>query len=69
MPIFRDRGEEHTAADIASIAAAVNTTAKFRNKVVTDTTNEREMRALGPAAGDDWLPVGGADGIDNITPA
>jgi uncharacterized membrane protein len=54
-----------TAAAIAAIGNSINTTAKFINKRVWDTTNARELRARGPLAGDIWDVV---DGSASVTP-
>lgn len=55
-----------TAANIASIAHAVNTTAKFTGKTVRDSTNKRLMVADGAAAADTWTV---ADGSASVTPS
>lgn len=55
-----------SAADIAAIANAVNTTGKVAGKVVYDTTNFRLMVANGSAAADRWYV---ADGSAFVTPA
>jgi len=49
---------EATAAQIASITAAINTTGKFRGQLVWDTTNNRLLRASGGGASDPWYLVG-----------
>lgn len=61
-----NRGFNDTAANIASIAAAVNTYDKFIGKQVLDTTNHRLMIASGPAAADAWYR---ADGAVSVVPA
>ena len=55
-----------SAANIAAIANAVNTTGKVAGKVVYDTTNNRLMVANGSAAADPWYV---ADGSAFVTPA
>jgi hypothetical protein len=55
-----------SAANIAAIANAVNTTGKAAGKVVYDTTNFRLMVANGSAAADRWYV---ADGSAFVTPA
>lgn len=56
----------HSAASIASLAATVNTTDKFTGKLVWDTSNNRMMRASGPAAADAWNVI---DGSAAVTPS
>ena len=55
-----------TAAAIASVANAVNTTNKVAGLVVRDTTNNRLMFASGPNPTDAWYV---ADGSASVTPA
>lgn len=55
-----------TAAQIADIANALNTTGKYLGKEVWDTTNKRKLRAAGTAAGSDWEVL---DGSAQVTPA
>lgn len=55
-----------SAANIASITNAINTTQKYRGKQVFDTTNNRVMVATGPTAGARWYIV---DGSAFVTPA
>ena len=55
-----------SAANIAAIANAVNTTGKVAGKVVYDTTNNRLMVANGSAAANPWYI---ADGSAFVTPA
>ena len=57
---------EYTAANIASVAHAVNTTGKLRGLIVWDTTNNRALRASGTAATDPWHVL---DGSASVTPA
>lgn len=55
-----------SAANIADVAAAINTTDKYPGKRVWDTTNKREMRAAGATAASDWEVI---DGSAQVTPA
>ena len=55
-----------TAANIAAIANAVNTTDKYTGKLIWDSTNKRMLRASGSAAAADWEVV---DGSAQVTPA
>lgn len=55
-----------TAAQIADIAARVNTTGKQAFRPVYDTTNARIMVAQGGKPDDDWTI---ADGSASVTPA
>jgi hypothetical protein len=57
---------EATAAQIASVVAAINTAGKFVGRLVWDTTNNRMLRASGTAAADPWYVV---DGSATVTPA
>ncbi|APH71458.1 hypothetical protein [Aquibium oceanicum] len=57
---------EYSAANIASIAHAVNTTGKLRGLIVWDTTNNRALRASGAGATDPWHVL---DGSATVTPA
>lgn len=54
-----------TAASIAAVANAINTTNKAIGKVVFDTTNNRLMVASGTAAASPWYV---ADGSASVTP-
>ena len=58
--------QEVTAADIASITSTINTIDKYNGLFIWDTTNNRMMRADGPAAADSWYVV---DGSTSVTPA
>jgi hypothetical protein len=55
-----------TAANIAAVGNAINTTGKYAGKLVWDTTNTRMMRASGSAAADPWVVI---DGSASVTPA
>ena len=55
-----------TAANIASVAASINTAGKFVGRLVWDSTNNRMLRASGTAAADPWHVV---DGSATVTPA
>lgn len=55
-----------TAANIASVSHAINTTNKVIGRAVLDTTNRRIMTARGAAAADPWDV---ADGSASVTPA
>jgi hypothetical protein len=55
-----------SAAGIADITNAINTTKKYQGKQVYDTTNNRVMVASGPAANAAWYIV---DGSASVTPA
>jgi len=55
-----------TAAEIADVADAINTTNKVAGKGVLDTTNNRLMIASGSAAADPWYV---ADASASVTPA
>ena len=55
-----------TAAELADIADAINTTAKYPGKRVRETTNAKWVRAEGATAADDWIYE---DGTTPITPA
>jgi len=57
---------EATAADIASAASAINTTAKYTGKIVWDTTNNRLMRTAGATTTSVWWIV---DGSASVTPS
>ena len=57
---------EDTAANIADVAASVNTSDKYAGQYVWDTTNNRLMRSSGDAAADPWWIV---DGSASVTPA
>lgn len=58
--------QARTAAQIASIADAINTTKKYRGKQVYDTTNNRVMVASGSSAGAAWYIC---DGSASVIPA
>jgi parallel beta-helix repeat protein len=58
--------ESDTAANIASVAATINTANKYANKLAWDATNNRMLRASGSAAADPWHVV---DGSATVTPA
>lgn len=55
-----------TAANIADVDAAINTTGKVNGRLVRDVTNRRLMVAEGPAAADPWAT---ADGAVTVTPS
>lgn len=55
-----------TAAEIASVSNAINTTRKYIDKRVWDTTNNRELRARGVNANSPWDVV---DGSTSVTPS
>lgn len=55
-----------TAAEIADIADAVNTTAKAAGAMVFDTTNSKLKIATGADANSTWVD---ADGTNAVTPA
>lgn len=55
-----------TAANIAAVANAINTTGKAQGRLVYDTTNNRLMIASGSAAAAAWYV---ADGSASVTPA
>jgi hypothetical protein len=57
--------QARTAANIADIANAINTTKKYRGKLVYDTTNNRVMVASGSSAGAAWYIC---DGSASVTP-
>lgn len=65
-PFGQLNGGTASAADIASIGNAINTTNKIAGKTVWDTTNNRLMRANGPLAGDVWYVI---DGSTSVTPS
>ena len=54
-----------TAAELADIANAINTTAKYPGKRVRESTNAKWVRAEGATAADDWIYE---DGTTPITP-
>jgi hypothetical protein len=54
-----------TAAAIADIADAENTTLKYFGKLIWDSTNKRMLRSSGDNPGDDWEVV---DGSAQVTP-
>ena len=55
-----------TAAQIAAIANAVNTTGKAAGTIVFDTTNSKIKVATGANANSTWVD---ADGTNAVTPA
>jgi cell wall assembly regulator SMI1 len=55
-----------TAANIAAIANAVNTTGKAAGTIVFDTTNSKIKVATGANANSTWVD---ADGTNAVTPA
>ena len=55
-----------TAAQIAAIANAVNTTGKAAGTIVFDTTNSKIKIATGANANSTWVD---ADGTNAVTPA
>jgi len=55
-----------TAANIAAVGNAINTTGKAAGRTVYDTTNNRIMIASGSAAADPWYI---ADGSASVTPS
>lgn len=59
-------GIEATAAQIASAAATINTTAKYLGKKVWDTTNNRELRARGSSATSPWDLVSGGTTVTPV---
>lgn len=56
----------NTAAEIAAIGNAVNTSGKAAGTIVFDTTNSRLMIATGANANSTWVR---ADGSNAVTPA
>ena len=57
-----------TAANIADVDAAVNTTGKSAGNVVFDTTNNLLYVALGANANSDWALIDGV-GSTTVTPS
>ena len=57
---------EDTAANIASVASAINTVGKYEGKQVWDVTSARMMRATGSTAASTWQSIGGGT---TVTPA
>lgn len=55
-----------TAAAIAAIGDAINTTDKYEGKLVWDSNNTRMLRAAGSAASAAWVVV---DGSVTVNPA
>jgi hypothetical protein len=55
-----------TAAQLAAIGNAVNTSGKVAGTIVFETTNNRLMVATGPNANSTWVR---ADGSNAVTPA
>lgn len=55
-----------TAALIASAVAGINTSHKYKGKIVEDATSNRLLYALGPAPTDGWQVV---DGSATVTPS
>jgi hypothetical protein len=66
LPFGAPASATDTAANIAAIGNARNTTGKFAGLLVWDTTNTRLMRASGSLAADPWVVV---DGSASVTPA
>jgi len=56
----------NTAAEIAAIANAVNTTGKAAGTIVFDTTNSKLKIATGANANSTWVD---ADGANAVTPS
>jgi len=56
----------NTAAEIAAIANAVNTTGKAAGTIVFDTTNSKLKIATGANANSTWVD---ADGTNAVTPS
>jgi hypothetical protein len=66
LPFGAPASATDTAANIAAVGNARNTTGKFAGLLVWDTTNTRLMRASGPLAADPWVVV---DGSASVTPS
>lgn len=66
FPFGAPTTREATAAAIAAVGNAVNTTGKFAGLLVWDTTNNRMMRASNSNAVDPWWVV---DGSTSVTPS
>ncbi len=58
--------QSDTAANIASVSAAVNTANKRKGKIVFDETNNRLVVALGSAADAAWAVADGSVGINPV---
>lgn len=58
--------DEDTATNIADATATINTTDKFKHKLIVDTTNTRMLYASGANATDPWHVV---DGSVTVTPS
>lgn len=58
-----------TALQIANNAHAINTTGKFKGRMVYDTTNDLIYFALGSTDTAKWRPTSAADGTSDVTPA
>ena len=56
-----------TATELADVADAINTTGKYRGKIVWEETNDRVYAASGPNAADPWYLV--ANDIGAVTPS
>lgn len=57
-----------TLAALASIAAAINTAGKFKNRLADD-ENDRTWKALGAEPASKWRPLDDQSGLSDITPA
>lgn len=68
LPTLNEQGLAitETAANIAAVGNAINTTGKYIGKAVYDTTNNRLMIASGTAAASPWYV---ADGSASVTPS
>lgn len=60
------QADAFSAANIAAIGHAVNTSGKFAGRIVFDTTNNRYMRATGATAASPWRTL---EGVTAVTPA
>jgi hypothetical protein len=65
-PVDLGSAQSYTAANIAAVAHAVNTTGKVAGLIVFDTTNVRLMRSTGALAASPWRTL---DGVTTVTPA
>lgn len=66
QPVGLGTAQSYTAANIAAVANAVNTTGKVAGKIVFDTTNNRYMRSTGALAASTWKTL---DGVTTVTPS
>jgi len=66
QPVLMGTAKSYTAANIAAVANAVNTSGKVAGLIVWDTTNNRYMRATGATAAATWKTL---DGVTTVTPA